>query len=465
MQTQLNAYKTEIAKTLSLAGPVIGSQLGQMSMGFVDTVMVGRLGADELAGVALGNTLFFFLAIVCLGVVQAVAPMVSQAFGAGDHEAIERSVRQGLWMGALLTIVPFLLLRSMGPILIFIGQEPQTVALTQGYLQAISWGFLPFLWFGVLRSFVEGISRPLPVTIITFLGLGINIAANYALMFGKWGFPELGLAGTGWASTCVFWFMFTTLAIFSRLSRQYRGYSIFSKLRFFDKDYLKELWTIGGPIGVSHGMEAGLFSATALLMGIVGTASLAAHQVAIQCAAYTFMVPMGIGIAASVRVGQSIGRQDAMAARRAGNIAVFLAMAFMFCAALLFWIAPRAVIGLYLDVSLPANRQVVEIATVLLSIAAIFQVFDGVQVASAGALRGLKDTRGPMIIGFISYWLIGITSALVLSFWAKLGAVGLWWGLVLGLAAASFLLFSRFNKTTRRLTLDRAGSIEEKNAG
>ena len=448
---QTHAFRKEVRNTLVLAGPVIGSQLGQMSMGFVDTIMVGRLGAEALAGVALGNTLFFFMAIVCTGVVQGVAPMVSQAFGAEEHEAIERSVRQGFWVAGMLSVVPVLLMLNISPLLILIGQAPDVVALTQGYLRAIVWGFLPFLWFAVMRSFVEGISRPLPVTMITILGLGLNVLGNYIFMFGKLGFPEMGLTGTGWASTCVFWFMFLALAAYSRMSPRYHVYTIFSKLRFFDVPYFKEVLRVGGPIGVSHGLEAGLFSVTALLMGTVGTASLAAHQVAIQCAAYTFMVPLGIGIAASVRVGQAIGRKDLEGARRAGYTAILLAVVFMFCAALLFWFAPRAVIGLYLDVRLPANQEVVQIATILLGVAAVFQVFDGVQVAAAGALRGLKDTRAPMIIGFFSYWVIGLTSALVLSFEAKLGAVGLWWGLVLGLAAASVLLSGRFNRKTRRL--------------
>jgi MATE family multidrug resistance protein len=184
MQNNRQNFWTEIKRTTLLAGPVIGSQLGQMSMGFVDTVMVGRLGAEELAGVALGNTLFFFLLIVCLGVVMAVAPIVSQAYGAGEHETIERSVRQGFLVAVLLAVVPVTLIWNIGPLLLVIGQRPETVELTVGYLRAISFGFLPFLWFAVLRGFVEGISRPLPVTLITLMGLGMNILANYVLMFG-----------------------------------------------------------------------------------------------------------------------------------------------------------------------------------------------------------------------------------------------------------------------------------------
>ena len=417
-------------------------------MGFVDTLMVGRLGPDELAGVALGNTLFFFLLIVCMGVVNAVAPMVSQAFGAGEHEPVERSVRQGFVVGFLLALPCTLIIWNIGPFLRFIGQEEGTIFLAAGYLQAIIWGFLPFLWFAALRSFVEGISKPLPVTLITLLGLGMNVLANYVLMYGKWGFPELGVVGTGWASTIVYWFLFLTLLLYSRLAAPFRQYSLFRQIRHFDKKYFRELVRIGWPMGISHGVEAGLFSVTALLIGVLGTASLAAHQIAIQCAAYTFMVPMGIGIAASVRVGQETGRGNHEAARRAGYVAIGLATLFMAITALLFWVIPRQIIGLYLDFSMPENREVIEIAVILLGVAAVFQVFDGIQVAAAGALRGLKDTRIPMIISVISYWVVGLSAGLLLGFTFSGGAAGLWWGLVMGLGAAAVLLMLRFSRIT-----------------
>lgn len=451
MHNEQRSFWFEIKKTSVLAGPVIGSQLGQMSMGFVDTVMVGRLGAPELAGVALGNTLFFFLSIVCTGVIMAVAPIVSQAYGAGDHATIERSVRQGFLVAIFLTISPFLIIWNIGPFLRAIGQDPDIVVLTQGYLRAIVFGFLPFLWIGVLRGFIEGISRPFAVTLATFLGLGMNVLANYVLMYGKWGFPEMGLTGTGWASTFVFWFIFLVLAIYTRVFSEFRKYRIFSGFGRFDRAYFREILRIGWPISVSHGMEAGLFAMTALMIGTIGTAELAAHQIAIQCAAYAFMVPMGIGIAASVRVGQAIGRKDVLGAQRAGYVAILLAVGFMFLAALLFWIVPEKVIGLYIDVNLTANTEVVRHAIILLGIAAVFQVFDGIQVAASGALRGMKDTRVPMVIGFLSYWVVGLTCGLTLAFTLEWGAPGLWWGLVVGLGTASLLLSVRFLVTTRRM--------------
>lgn len=442
--TNQRAYFLECRKTLWLAIPVIGSQLGMMSLGFVDTLMVGRLGAESLAGVALGHTLFFFLLIVCLGMVNAVAPMVSQAFGAKEHESVERTVFQGFVVGFLLTVPSTLIIWNIGPFLRAIGQDFGTVALAEGYLRAIVWGFLPFLWFAALRSFVEGISKPLPVTLITFLGLGLNVLSNYALMYGKWGFPELGIVGTGWASTIVYWFFFVILLIYTRIASPFKGYKLFGQNRMFDRTYFRELVRIGWPMGISHGVEAGLFSVTALLVGLFGPVTLAAHQIALQCAAYTFMVPMGIGIAASVRVGQETGKGQPIEARRAGFVAIGLATLFMVFAAFLFWTLPRQIIGLYIDTGLPENQEVVGIAIVLLSVAAVFQVFDGVQVAAAGALRGLKDTRIPMIICVISYWVIGLSAGLLIGFTLKGGAVGLWWGLVVGLGLAAILLSIRF---------------------
>ncbi len=449
MSEQRHIIRTEVKELLLLAGPVVAVQLGQVSMGFVDTVMVGRLGPAELAGVGLGNSTFFLFLLVSLGVVISVGPMVSQAYGAGEHEPIGRSVRQGLWLGVALTIPAFVLLWNAAPLWRLMNQDEATILIAQQYLRAIVWGYLPFLWFIALRSFVEAVSRPWPVTYIVFVGVGLNVGANYVLMFGKLGFPALGLVGTGWASTVVYWFLFLMLAGYTQALPRFRAFRIFARLGKPDPHYFRELLRIGWPIGVSYGIEIGLFSATAFLMGTLGAVPLAAHQVAIQCAAFTFMVPLGIGIATSVRVGQAVGRRDPAGARWAGYLGVGLAGAFMLCAAILFWTAPRSVVSLYLNLDDPANADVVALAVMLLGIAAVFQIFDGVQVAAAGALRGLKDTRVPMLLAFISYWMLGLPISAALGFGVGLGARGLWWGFVLGLASAAVLLTWRFQRRVR----------------
>ncbi len=444
------SFRTEFKQTMLLAGPVVVSMLSQNAMGFIDTVMVGRLGSEALAAVALGNTIYFFLMVVCMGVVLAVGPMVSQAYGAGLREPVERSVRQGLWLGLMLSVPAFFIIRSMGPALVYMGQDPATVARTEGYLHAVSWGYLPMLWFIALRSFVEGISRPWPVTAIAFMGVGLNIAANYVLMFGKLGFPALGLVGTGWATAFVMWFMFGALTLYVNTNTSLRTYRIFTGIRRPDPHYFRELIQIGWPVGVSQGLESGLFMVTALLMGLVGTTALASHQIAIQTASFTFMVPLGVGIAASVRVGQSVGRSDASGARRAGIAGMILSVLFMAGSACVLWLAPEWVVRLYLDPALPQNAEVTALAAGLLSVAAVFQVFDGAQVAAGGALRGLKDTRVPMLIGFVAYWPIGLSVGVYLGFARGMGAAGLWWGLVLGLSTAAVLLIWRFARLTAR---------------
>jgi len=454
VSTQRHIIRTEVKELVLLAGPVVAAQLGQISNGFIDVVMVGRLGPASLAGVALGNSTFFLFVLVSLGVLTAVGPMVSQAYGAGQHEPIGRSVRQGLWLGLALTLPAFLLLWNAAPIWRLMQQDEQTVLLAQQYLHAIVWGYLPFLWFIALRSFIEAVSRPWPVTFIVFTGVGLNIFANYVLMFGKLGFPALGLVGTGWASTLVYWFLFLALAVFIQARPRFRAFRLFARLGKPDPHYFRELLRIGWPIGVSYGVEVGLFSATAFLMGTLGPVPLAAHQVALQCAAFTFMVPLGIGIATSVRVGQAVGRRDADGVRWAGYLGVLLAAAFMLCAGLLFWIAPRPVVSLYLDLDNLANTEVVEMAVGLLGIAAVFQIFDGIQVAAAGALRGLKDTRIPMVLAFISYWILGLPVSATLGFVLGWGARGLWWGFVLGLASASVLLSWRFYRHTRHIPVE-----------
>jgi len=445
-----DALRTELRATLRLAGPVVAAQLAHISMGFVDTVMVGRLGPEALAGVALGNTIFFFFAIMGMGVVRAVGPMVSQAVGAKEAMAVGRSVRQGLWMATGLGLVILLILSNVEPVLRWTGQEAVAIDGATRYLDAIRWGILPFLGFVALRSFVEGLSRPLPVTIIAFVGVAVNIGANELLMFGRWGLPALGLAGTGWASTLVFSIMFGLLALFVHRTAPFAEHGVFTRIREPDRTYLRELIRIGAPMGASRGVESSLFMITTVLMGTLGTTALAAHQVALQCAAFAFMVPLGIGMAGTVRVGQAAGARDEAGARRAGGVAMGLATFFMVGTAVLFWTLPRPLVGLYLDLSDPGNAEVVALAVQLLGVAAVFQLFDGLQVAAHGALQGLKDTRVPMGIAMMTYWGIGLTTGYLWGVRGGGGPEALWWGLVVGLATAAVLLLLRFHWQVER---------------
>lgn len=444
----------EIKPMLGLAAPVAFTQLFQILLGFTDTAMVARLGAEPLAAIALGNAMFFAVMVFGIGAMNGVSPMVSQAYGAGDFEGIGRSVRQGFWLGLFIAI-PIMLFFQYGAsrFLLAIGQKPSTVAITEGYLKAMSWGVIPFLWYIAERSFAEGISRPLPAALIALLGVLANIGANYVLIFGKLGLPAMGVVGSGWASVIVYWVMFYGLAAFIHHSKSMRKYDPFHNLRKPDPVYLKEMARIGWPIGVSFFLEASLFMATAFMMGLIDTRSLAAHQLAIQCAAATFMIPLGIGLATAVRVGQARGRGDIDGVMTSGFTGMFIASCVMLVTAITFWTLPRPIISIFLDVNSVTDAPVVELAISLLGVAAVFQLFDGLQVTAGGALRGLKDTRVPMLIGLFSYWGCGMTVGVYLGFKMGMGAVGLWWGLVTGLAVASIFLISRFWRSTRRLSM------------
>ncbi len=441
--------RKEIRQTLKLAGPIILAQLAQVSMTFVDTVMVGWLGTRQLAGVALGGAVLFPLVVVSLGILMAVGPMVAQGHGGGDRKAIKGAVRQGLWLATLLAVAATLAVWQGSWLLRWSGQEEEMIVLAEGYLRAIMWGVAPHLWFAVLRCFMEGLSRPRVVLVVTVGGLLLNVAGNYVLMYGKLGFPALGLVGCGWASTLVYWTMFLAMVFFVRRSEGLRSYRLLSRLSRPDWHQFLEVFRIGWPIGAMLGFEVGLFSATALLMGLFGKTALAAHQIALQCAGYTYMVPLGLSLAVSVRVGQAIGRRDLEGARRAGHVGMGLGPSFMVVAALCFWLFPRSIVSLFLDTNSVANNEVVLHTVGFLTIAAIFQVFDGLQATAAGALRGLKDTRTPMIVALVAYWIVGLSSGYLLAFQFGWQGTGLWWGLVLGLSTAALLLFWRFNSQVR----------------
>ncbi|MEO0557513.1 MAG: MATE family efflux transporter [Bacteroidota bacterium] len=436
----------EVRATLVLAIPLVLVQLSQMAMSFIDVVMVGRLGTEALAAAVLGSTVFFTLALVCVGVILSVTPTVSQAVGAGDEATVGRATRQGLWLATFLGIPFVILLGYAEPLLLWTGQDPEVAALAARYLRAIRWGFVPNLWFTALRGLCEGVARPRPILAVTLLGVGVNVLGNTAFMFGRWGFPALGLEGTGWSSALVMLVMFKTLGLHVRFSARLRGYRIFAGLRRPDPEMLKALFLLGWPIGIGFGLEAGLFTAATLVMGQFGETALAAHQVALNAASVTFMVPLGIGMAGGVQVGQAAGGGDLTGAARAGWTAVGLGASFMACSALLFWLRPEWVVWLYAGPQ--PDPAVAELAVTLLGVAAVFQLVDGIQASAAGALRGLKDTRVPMWIGAVSYWGLGLSLGAGLGLVGGGGPPGLWWGLTLGLAAAAVLLSARFWRLT-----------------
>lgn len=441
-------YRREFIDLIKLSVPLVLAQLAQNTVSFVDTLMVGRLGQQAIAQIALGSTVFHFVLIVLSGVVLGVSPMVSQATGAGDDNYCGRAVRQGLWLGIILFLPAFLLYWNAYPILIWLGQTPEIAIASSEYLRAISWGLLPALWIMALRGLLEGRSNTTPIMVISFIGVVLNIFANDVLMFGRFGLPAMGLVGTGYASSLVYIAVFLMFAAYT--SWRYASLQIYSGLRRPDIGTMRELIRIGAPISMTLGFEISMFSAAAVAMGRLGATELAAHQIALQSASISFMIPLGLAIATSVRVGQAIGAGSAERANVAGHVGMLTCMAVMTVSGLVFWLAPEFIISLYIRVDDVANQDVIQFATGFLAIAALFQVVDGLQVAASGSLRGLKDTKAAMVLTLISYWGVGCLSGGILGFLTPLKGNGLWLGMTLGLATAAVLLTWRFQFRIKR---------------
>ncbi len=435
-------YKIEFFQLARLAVPLIIAQLAQTTLSFVDTLMVGKLGNDALAGIALGGTLFFLVYVIFSGFVLGVSPIVAQAVGGREFARAGRAVRQGLWLSFGLAIPAMIVFWNTQPIFMALGQNPETALDSSQYLQAISWGILPGLGIMALRGFLEGHGDTPPIMMISFVAVGLNVFLNNVLMFGWYGLPALGLVGTGYASALVFTSGFLMLATYVQL--RYPQYEIFRRFWFPDFRMLKELLSVGGPIGFTLGFECSMFTAAGVAMGTLGKPELAAHQIALQSASVSFTVAMGLAIASSVRVGQAIGRRSIDEARTAGHVGMMLCVVVMAISGLVFWLFPQIIVGMYIDVLAVENAEVVGLATSFLAIAALFQVMDGLQVSAACALRGLKDTFATMVLTLIAYWGVGGLAGYLFCFVWEWGGIGLWWGMTAGLAAAAVMLVIRF---------------------
>jgi MATE family multidrug resistance protein len=334
-------------------------------------------------------------------------------------------------------------------LLVAIGQDPALAADAQSFVRALQWGMLPYLFYLVLRSFISALEKPVWSLIVGAAAVLYNAVINYGLIFGKFGLPAMGLQGAGIGSATANLFMFMGLAAVVVSQRRFRRYRLFGRFWRADWERFRESWRIGLPIAVTLGLEVTVFNAAVFLMGILGTESLAAHAVAIQIASFTFMVPLGLAQAVTVRVGLAYGRQDAQAMARAGWTSLALAVGFMSCTALLMVAAPGAMVSIFLDPADPANARVTGLAVSFLLVAALFQIVDGAQVVAAGMLRGLQDTRVPMYYAAFGYWGVGLLTGVGLGFGAGWGGVGIWVGLATGLAVVSVLMIHRWMRRDR----------------
>ena len=440
----------EIRATLALGSPLAAANLAQMAMGVTSTVMVGRLGALPLAATGLGGMSYFTIGIVLQGVLFAVAPLAAHAHGTGDRRAVGRIAGAGLLLAVLLA-PPFVgALIAFDRLLEALGYDAELAAGIGRFMRAMAWGAPAFLGCCVLRSLLAALSHARSVMAVLVICVAGNALLNWALIFGHLGAPALGVAGSGYASAANQWLMLAGLALCVAIVPGLAGLRVLRGAFAPSRCAMASLLRLGLPIGGIGALEAGVFLAAGILMGLLGANALGAHQLVTNCASISFMVPLGLSQAATVRVAYELGAGREGAARRAGFVALALGIGFMGASAVVLWTLPCAIIGVYVDIANPANREVVRIAGQLLAIAAIFQVVDGMQTIAAGALRGYKDTMVPLLLAAFGYWGIGFAGSWLLAFPLGYGPVGLWLGLALGLAVVAVLLTVRLHLVAAR---------------
>ncbi|WP_417408417.1 MATE family efflux transporter [Hoeflea sp.] len=446
------SWGAHIWATLALGLPLVGTQIAQIAIATTDVVMLGWYGTEELAATVLGSQAFFVIYIFGVGFASAILPLAAQAEGRNDPTHVRRSVRMGMWILLIYAAVVMPFLWYLEPALIALGQKPELAALASDYIRIAQWGMFPALMMMALRSFFAARSRAGIVLWSALIGTVINAILNYGLIFGNFGLPEMGVRGAAVASVVSSTAIFLIMAGWAVLHPRHLEYRLFQRFWRPEWPAFFEVFRLGLPIGLTILAEVGLFMAASVMMGWLGTVQLAAHGIAIQLASISFMVPLGLSHAATVRIGQAYGRSDMDGLARASHTVMGLAVLISLCAAALFWLIPEALVSLFLDESNVDSAELLAVAVPLLLVAAAFQLVDAIQAIAAGLLRGIKDTRTPMIIAIISYWPIGLSAAYGLGIGLGYGGPGIWAGLAIGLGVAAVLLNLRF--INRHLFLD-----------
>jgi MATE family multidrug resistance protein len=438
-------WSEELRATLVLAWPLILSNLTFAFIQATDVVLMGWLGPRQLAASALGINLTWPLGFAAFGIITAAAPMMATALGAKTRSVrdVRRTFRQSLWLCALATVPLWLLLWNAEPVMLALGQQPELARDGGIFLRGYMWTLFPWLLFQAMRNFLAAVERPGWVLAISAVGVVANAMLGWALIFGRFGLPALGIFGGGLASSIVWSLIAIAVFVVIVTDRQFRRFHLFGNWWRADWQRLRHMLKLGVPIGFAFAFEGAVFGAAAYLMGLIDADSLAGHAIALQIAALAFMVPWGLSQAATVRVGRALGAGDRTAMTRAGWTAWVLGVAFMTVMALLMWALPHTLVGFFLEPEARSGR-VAMLAVQFLAIAAIFQIFDGAQVVGAGMLRGLHDTRVPMLFAFLGYWVIGLGTGVWLAFWRGWEGVGIWTGLALGLGIVSVLMLIRW---------------------
>jgi MATE family multidrug resistance protein len=438
-------WRTELAETYALAWPLVLANLTQQVIQATDILLMGRLGASQLAAATLALNLTFTFNLFLLGLLTASAPMMATALGqrANAVRDVRRTFRAGLWLIVIAMPPYWLALWHVGDLMLAFGQSAELASQGQTFLRAYMWCTAPWLLFQLLRNFVSALERPRIILWLSIFGIGLNALLSWSLIFGHFGLPAFGLLGGGIGSSLTWLVMCAALVAVTLRERRFRRFHLFGHWWRFDPQRLAAMVRLGWPIGLTMALEMGVFALAVYFMGWIGEAAVAAHAVALQLAAITFMVPLGLGQAATVRVGRALGRGDPAGITRAGWTAWVGGVAFMGAMAFGMWAFPRPLVTLFLA-DVPANAQVIALAIGFLQVAAAFQLVDGAQVIGAGMLRGLHDTRWPLIFALVGYWGIGLGIGAWLAFAADWQGVGIWVGLAAGLAAVAVLMLWRW---------------------
>ena len=447
----------ELVEILRISVPLAAAYLSEIAMGITDLLIVGRLGGIELAGVGIASNVLFEILIVAVGLVSVVAVFASEARGANDVEGVRHAVRQGFLVAVVIGVPSMVLASNLALVLAATGQDPRVVDFADRYLHGAAWSILPYLLFVVLRCFLSALSRTGAIMVVTAVAIAVNAVFTYGLVFGELGLPALGVTGAGWATSITVWMMFATLAIHTVLSRHFRSFRLYAAGLRPDLATFREMFRLGTPIAGISLIESGMFVAVAIFMGVLGAPWLAANQIMFNVIGVAFMIALAVGDATGVRVAHGIGARRPQAVRRSARIGIAAGAVVMLVSATLIWRFPREIVSAFLELDDSANAEVVEYAVVLAGIAAVFQLFDGLQAVASRALRGLRDTLAPMWIASIGYWVLGIGGGLVLCFPLGYGARGLWWGLAIGLTVTAIALVWRLAARTR---IDRHSGLE-----
>ncbi len=442
----MHPLKEHLRNTLSLAYPVMIGQLGYIMMQVVDNIMVGGLGDIPLAAAALANGLFILILIFGIGVSYAVTPLIAISLGAGKNYECEIIFKQSILVNMILSLILLAITYFCSGFIKHLNQPEEVVNQAVSYSKILGYSIVPIMMFQTYKQFIEGLSITRPAMVITIVANLINAFFNWVLVYGRYGFPRLELNGSGWATFTSRLFMAVVIIWFVKNSKHFKQFDVSLKIKKLNFPAIKKILNLGLPSAFQYLFEVGAFSFAIVMIGWLGTKQLAAHQIAINLASISYMAILGISSAGAIRVGNAVGKQDITEVRRAGFTAIFLGASVMVCCGIIFISFNSFLPSLYIR-----DQDVITIASYLLIIAAIFQIFDGTQAVGIGVLRGLTDIKGPTIITFISYWIIALPVGYILGFHFGLKVIGVWIGFLIGLMASATLLTLRFNKKSREL--------------